>query len=301
MRNLVVLLAPLVLFGPSVATAQADNRVTILYDAFGSVATMTKDWGFSALIEIGGKRFLFDTGNNAEVFARNARACRDRPHGSRFVVMSHRHLDHTAGLDHLVSVNPGVTIYAPKESFGVFGSSLPSSFYRRDEDLPTHLRYYDGAPPDTMTFGSAWPEADFEYIDESMEVAPGIHVLSLVSDTPGTKELRELSLAIETREGLVVVVGCSHPGVERIVKAATAIDERVHLVVGGFHMPTAPDAEIQRVADVLKSTLHVQHLAPGHCTGEPAQHGFRRLWGKNYIYAGVGSVINLGLRETEKG
>lgn len=72
MRNLVVLLAPLVLFGPSVATAQADNRVTILYDAFGSVATMTKDWGFSALIEIGGKRFLFDTGNNAEVFARNA-------------------------------------------------------------------------------------------------------------------------------------------------------------------------------------------------------------------------------------
>lgn len=215
--------------------------------------------------------------------------------------MSHRHLDHTAGLDHLVRVNPGVTIYAPKESFGVFGSSLPSSFYRRDEDLPTHLRYYDGAPPDTMTFGSAWPEADFEYIDESMEVAPGIHVLSLVSDTPGTKELRELSLAIETREGLVVVVGCSHPGVERIVKAATAIDERVHLVVGGFHMPTAPDAEIQRVADVLKSTLHVQHLAPGHCTDEPAQHVFRRLWGKNYIYAGVGSVINLGLRETEKG
>ena len=49
-------------------------EITILYDAFGKPSAMTKDWGFSALIEYRGKRILFDTGNNADIFARNVRA-----------------------------------------------------------------------------------------------------------------------------------------------------------------------------------------------------------------------------------
>jgi len=49
-------------------------RVTILYDAFGKDSDVRKDWGFSALVEIAGKRILFDTGNNAEIFVANAKA-----------------------------------------------------------------------------------------------------------------------------------------------------------------------------------------------------------------------------------
>ena len=49
-------------------------------------------------------------------------------------------------------------------------------------------------------------------IDKTTEVAPGIWLIALVSDVPGTKELKELSLAVNTPEGLVLVVGCSHPG-----------------------------------------------------------------------------------------
>jgi len=44
-------------------------QITVLYDAFGKTPDMQKDWGFSAFIEYGGKRILFDTGNNAEIFA----------------------------------------------------------------------------------------------------------------------------------------------------------------------------------------------------------------------------------------
>src|SRR5438876_8637960 len=57
--------------------AQAESRtaqITVLYDAFGKTSTMKKDWGFAALIEYGGKRILFDTGNNAEIFAHNVAA-----------------------------------------------------------------------------------------------------------------------------------------------------------------------------------------------------------------------------------
>ena len=285
-------LAALLTFGVAVFAADPGNRVTILYDAFGDSA-LIKDWGFAAYVEYGGRRILFDTGNDAQIFAHNVQAAGVDLAALDFAVISHRHLDHTAGLSYLLRINPGVRIYAPKESFGVFGSSLPGSFYRKEESLPNRMRYYDGRPPETMTFGSAWPEAKFEVIDKAVEVAPGIHVLSLVSDNPGTRELRELSLVIQTPEGLVVVAGCSHPGIDKIVAAATAIDRRVALVMGGFHLPAAPDAEIARIGSTLKDALKVDRLAPGHCTGEPAFAEFRKVWGDRYLYAGVGSVIEL--------
>jgi len=72
-------------------------------------------------------------------------------------VISHRHLDHTAGLSHLLSVNPGVKIYVPQEILGgIFGTSAPGSFYRRDPTLPQHMRYFDDHPPERIVLGTAW-------------------------------------------------------------------------------------------------------------------------------------------------
>src|SRR5215470_11925288 len=188
------------------ARAQS-TRITVLYDAFGRDAAFAKDWGFSALVEHGGKRILFDTGNDAGTFAANVRAAKVDLRKLDFVVISHRHLDHTAGLEHLMTVNPSVTIYAPKETFGPFGSALPSGFYRKDGALADHERYFDGKPPDPLRFGSAWPKAKFVPIDAEMEIAPGVRLIALVPDVAGTKELRELSLALSTAKGVVLVVG----------------------------------------------------------------------------------------------
>jgi 7,8-dihydropterin-6-yl-methyl-4-(beta-D-ribofuranosyl)aminobenzene 5'-phosphate synthase len=281
--------------GPGVRQRPAppDNQVTILYDAFGNSPGMIKDWGYSALVEYGGKRILFDTGNNPETFARNVEAAGADLGSLDFVVISHRHLDHTAGLDHLLRVNPGVRIYAPKEPFGVFGSALPRTFYRTQTALPPEMRYYDGHADDTLTFGTAWPRGRFVPVDTTLEVVPGVHLVALVSETPGTRELRELSLVVETPRGVVVVAGCSHPGIERIVQAATRVDRRVHMVFGGFHLPAATDQEIGRIASALYDSHQVARVAPGHCTGEPAFYLFRNIWKERYTYAGVGSVIAL--------
>src|SRR6266699_1529917 len=109
------------------AAADAKGQITILYDAFGKDASMRKDGGFSALVEIAGKRILFDTGDNSDIFAANVKAKNVDLTNLDFVVLSHRHGDHMAGLTHVLSVNPKVKIYAPKEGFGIFGSSLPST------------------------------------------------------------------------------------------------------------------------------------------------------------------------------
>src|ERR1700741_1505283 len=144
------------------AAPESKSQITILYDAFGTDPSMTKDWGFSALVEVAGKRILFDTGNDADIFAANVRAKGVDLKTLDFIVLSHRHSDHMAGLNYVLSVNPAVRIYAPKEGFGIYGSSLPSSFYRKDETLPPEMRYYGGKPPEVMKFGSAWANAHFE-------------------------------------------------------------------------------------------------------------------------------------------
>jgi len=281
--------------GPVTAAAPVSrSRITILYDAFGTDSSMTKDWGFSALVEIAGKRILFDTGNDADIFAANVKAKGVDLKTLDFVVLSHRHSDHMAGLNYVLSVNPTVKIYAPKEGFGIYGSSLPSSFYRKDETLSPEMRYYGGAPPQIMKFGAAWRGANFELIDKTTEIAPGMTLIALVSDAVGTKELKELSLAINTPEGLVVVVGCSHPGIEKIVEAAAAINPKIHLIAGGFHLVVAPDDAIAKVVATLKDTYKVERIAPGHCTGEPTFAALKKAFGDRYIYAGLGTTVALG-------
>ncbi|MEY8875690.1 MAG: MBL fold metallo-hydrolase, partial [Leptothrix sp. (in: b-proteobacteria)] len=271
----------------------------VLYDAFGRDPALQKDWGYAALIEAGGKRILFDTGNNPEVLAHNARAKGVDLTRLNFVVMSHRHGDHMGGMNALLAQNPGVRIYAPKEGFGVYGGDLPGGFYRRDDSLPPEQRYYGGQAPEVLRFGSAWPQARFTLIDKTTQIAPGVHLISLVSDKVGTLEMRELSLAIETPAGLVLVVGCSHPGVDQIVQAAVAIQPQISLIAGGLHHVTAKDAEIASLVTVLHDTFQVAHVAPGHCTGEPTFAALKQAYGDHYLYAGLGSVFELARQPGE--
>jgi 7,8-dihydropterin-6-yl-methyl-4-(beta-D-ribofuranosyl)aminobenzene 5'-phosphate synthase len=276
------------------AAAEPNSQITILYDAFGTDAAMKKDWGFSALVEIAGKRILFDTGNDRDIFAANVKAKGIDLTNIDFVVLSHRHSDHMAGLNYVLSVNPTVKIYAPKEGFGIYGSSLPSSFYRKDESLAPQMRYFDGKPPEVMKFGTAWQGANIELIDKTTEIVPGITLIALVSDTPGTKELKELSLAVNTSDGVVLIIACAHPGVEKIVEAATAINPKIRLIAGGFHLVVAPDEVIAKAVAALKDTFKVENIAPGHCTGEPTFAALKQVFGDRYLYAGVGTSLQLG-------
>jgi 7,8-dihydropterin-6-yl-methyl-4-(beta-D-ribofuranosyl)aminobenzene 5'-phosphate synthase len=288
-----LILVGVLAFAGHAAPSPAPSRVTILYDAFGDRAGLTRDWGFAALVEYGGKRILFDTGNNAEAFAHNVRMLDVDLRTVDFAVISHRHGDHTAGLNYLLRVNPRVKIYAPKEGFGVFGAALPSTFYRRDSSLPERMRYFDGKPPAELTFGTPWPKASFVWVDGVTEVTPGISIFSTISEQPGTLELRELSLAIQTPQGLILLVGCSHPGIERIVEASTRVADHVHLIFGGLHLVTMQDAEIERTAAALHDRWRVDRIAPGHCTGEPAFAALQRAFGEQYVYAGLGSVVKV--------
>src|SRR5436190_17484918 len=92
--------------------------VTVLHDSFGRPSPLRKEWGFAALVEFGGRKILFDTGNNAATFADNCAAIGLDLTSIDYAVISHRHGDHTSGLNHLLKVNPAVTICTPDETCG---------------------------------------------------------------------------------------------------------------------------------------------------------------------------------------
>src|SRR5688572_23467793 len=92
------IIAPFTACAASAQTA-APARVTILFDAFGRPSDLRRGWGYSALIEYGGRRVLFDTGSNAANFEHNVKSLGVDLTKLDFVVITHRHNDHTAGLN----------------------------------------------------------------------------------------------------------------------------------------------------------------------------------------------------------
>lgn len=287
------LLAALLLMCSAAPEAAEIKQITNLYDAFGGPsAALVKDWGFAALVEYEGRRILFDTGNHADTFEHNVEALRIDLTRLDAVIISHRHGDHTSGLSHLLKVNPRVAIYVPQES-AFFKSPLPRDFLQRQPGLPVSLQYFEGKEPPRWSTGSPWQEANFQIVTETTTIFPGFHVLSVTSQKPGTLEMNELSLAILTPRGLAVVVGCSHPGVDRILERAAEIDSRIHTVVGGFHLVRTPQSEIRSVARVLRDVLKVERVAPAHCTSELGFSVLRELFGQRFDDAGLGEKIAL--------
>jgi 7,8-dihydropterin-6-yl-methyl-4-(beta-D-ribofuranosyl)aminobenzene 5'-phosphate synthase len=273
---------------------RAQNKVTILYDAFGESKELTKDWGFSALVEHNGKRILFDTGNNAAIFEHNVKALGVDLTKLDFVVISHRHADHTTGLRYVLKVNPNVTVYVPTDGGNGFGGApLPATFLRADESLPAKMRYFGGTDPEHFTSGKLYDTGNFVLVDRLTEVSPGIFLVRTVSQKTGTLELPELTLAIKRSDGLLLVDGCSHAGIEAILEATSAVDRRTEIVFGGLHLVTTPLVEIDALVENLETKWKVQRIAPGHCTTEPAFARLRKAYGQNYLYAGLGTTVEL--------
>jgi 7,8-dihydropterin-6-yl-methyl-4-(beta-D-ribofuranosyl)aminobenzene 5'-phosphate synthase len=271
-------------------------RATVIFDAFGKPSSLKRGWGYSLFIEHGRRRILFDTGGNNADFDANASTLGIDLKKLDFAVLSHRHNDHTAGLNHVLVENPDVTIYTPFEGGG-FNSPIPGplmNLVRRNvASVPEDLRYFGGNPPANMKPGAPWLGAHFMQIGEPKEVLPGIFLFSTRSDRPGTREMNEISMLMKTSEGGVLVVGCSHPGIEIILEAATKIEPRIHSVFGGFHLVDLADDEVTAMVMRLRDKWRIERMAAGHCTGQFAFAELGRIFGAKFEHAGVGSVIAL--------
>lgn len=278
--------------GAAPAGAALHGQVTILYDAFSRKTGIATDWGFAALVEVGGKRILFDTGNDAARFEKNANASGVDVAHLDMVVISHRHWDHTAGLAYVLRVNPHVPVYVPEEEF--FGPPTPPAFFSKNAapELPPEMRYFSGKVPATVPHGSPWPGANLILIAGATQIAPGIRLITTTSERAGTLEMHELSLLIDGPGGALLLVGCSHPGITKILANGTLDGTHVREIVGGIHEVLADKAELDATVSAVADQYKVETVALGHCSGEATFAAFRRRYGTRYQYAGVGEVLD---------
>ncbi len=105
--------------------------------------------------------------------------------------------------------------------------------------------------------------------------------------TSGPLDGFEQAAGVETSSGLVVIVGCSHPGVDRITKAVLEISgyKKAHLVIGGFHYPSP--RTLEGLAEMA------EFIAPAHCSGDEAKAYVRKRYPGKFVGVKTGSILNI--------
>jgi len=127
-----------------------------------------------------------------------------------------------------------------------------------------------------------------------IEVTPG-QVLgdSILTTGEISGNIPEQALLVRTEYGLVVITGCAHPGIVRIIESAIELtNDPVYLVLGGFHLGDKSKTEISAILANFRR-LGVQKAAPCHCSGESAIAMFADEYGQAFVQAGVGMVITI--------
>jgi 7,8-dihydropterin-6-yl-methyl-4-(beta-D-ribofuranosyl)aminobenzene 5'-phosphate synthase len=93
---------------------------------------------------------------------------------------------------------------------------------------------------------------------------------------------------------MVLLTGCSHPGIVKIIETAKRIhpEKRLLLVAGGFHLALKRTARIRKISEQLRQ-LGVEKIAPSHCTGNAAIKTFRDEWGASFVDLNIGDTFEV--------
>jgi 7,8-dihydropterin-6-yl-methyl-4-(beta-D-ribofuranosyl)aminobenzene 5'-phosphate synthase len=271
-------------------------RITVLVDnTVGSTNTLAEH-GLSMLIEAGGRRILFDTGQG--------RVLRDNLHALGIsldpldaLVLSHGHYDHTGGIT------------------AVLESSRPTRIFLHPAALEARFTKREKTPPRSIGI----PAASRAALDDARErvvwtrgateIVPGVwctgeiprvnpeeeSVQPFFLDDRGRKPdplIDDQALFIQTARGLVLVAGCAHAGVVNTLDhvCRIACQTEVAALIGGLHLGGASRKRLEMTGSAL-GRHNVGMIAPCHCSGLIAQSYFRSRFNSLVREVGAGSSL----------
>jgi 7,8-dihydropterin-6-yl-methyl-4-(beta-D-ribofuranosyl)aminobenzene 5'-phosphate synthase len=264
------------------------------------------EWGYSALVEVDGRRLLLDTGARAETVLQNARELGLDLAGVTDVVLTHNHWDHVGGLltlrrefskrnpAALSRVHVGRGIFWPRP--GADGKDDNGLLPLKAEFEATGGVFVEHADPAELMPG-VWitgpiprphPERNYDPAGR-VRTPSGVVEDDLPEDT---------ALVIDTQEGLIVLSGCGHAGIINTIEYARKVvrPAPVHAAIGGLHLFRADEAQLAWTAARLKE-FGLAHLLAAHCTGMEATFRLRELTGltrQTAVVGAVGSSFTLG-------
>ena len=235
-------------------------EIKILFDRQKLDKNFLAGWGVSYLI---GNHLLFDTGETPDCLLHNMSHMNVKIEDIKKVVISHDHFEHIGGLWEILQGNPGVDLYVC--------AGFSNDFRKKAKSF----------------------ECNIIEVEPFMEIGEGIHTTGQLEKRYGQDHVVEQALVLQTPKGVTIVTGCAHPGIinmVEIVKKHTLKD--VYLIIGGFHLMGSSHRELLHVNNRLME-LRVEHVGPGHCTGEEAESIFQKSFGKNFIDVKAGKNIDV--------
>jgi 7,8-dihydropterin-6-yl-methyl-4-(beta-D-ribofuranosyl)aminobenzene 5'-phosphate synthase len=232
-------------------------RFITLFDNYKHNQELTSLWGFSCLVELNnGKKLLFDTGSNGRVLVKNASHIGVDLINIDYLFISHPHWDHICGIDSIIELNPNITMIVP--------DSLSIHLIEDLKKLVKKVIVID------------------KHFTPLNEVGFGIYSTGVL------QPIGEQSLIIEDNKKLYIVIGCGHPGVDKIEELSLEkLNRPVEYIIGGFHLLRSTPPEIKRVIN----KINTKYITATHCTGDIAMGMIKILYKNRFLENGVGSII----------
>jgi 7,8-dihydropterin-6-yl-methyl-4-(beta-D-ribofuranosyl)aminobenzene 5'-phosphate synthase len=269
------------------------------------------EWGFSALVEADGHRILFDTGGRPDTVLKNARELKIDLSDVTDVILSHHHGDHVGGLLTLRRELAKQKPDALKKAYvgaGIFLSRTGPDGRELNEALLLKKEYQESG-------------GEFVMIDRPTELFPGAWLTGPVPRTHPERNWtvlgkirhedgrvvednlpEDMSMALDTDKGLVLISGCGHAGIINTLEYARrkVRDTGIHAALGGFHLFEADAATLDWTAAKLRS-MELQNFLGAHCTGIESVYGLRQRLDLGRASCSVGAVgsrfsLNSGLK-----
>jgi 7,8-dihydropterin-6-yl-methyl-4-(beta-D-ribofuranosyl)aminobenzene 5'-phosphate synthase len=235
---------------------QPDIQLTVVYDNNPCDQKLKTDWGFSCFVEGLEKSVLFDTGANGQILLSNMEKLGIRPEDIDVAVLSHAHRDHTGGLEDLLTRNSKIEVWLPD----FFSSDFKSQARKKG--------------------------AKVVEVTASRRICEG-------ASTSGVIEgwIKEQSLVLDTRKGLVLVTGCAHPRIVHIIARVKELFQKdIFMALGGFHLAGFDEKYIKEIILSFRES-GIRKVGPAHCSGDEARRLFGEEYRDDFIKIGVGKKI----------
>jgi 7,8-dihydropterin-6-yl-methyl-4-(beta-D-ribofuranosyl)aminobenzene 5'-phosphate synthase len=235
------------------------TRIVVLVDDNKYLENLVARRGLSIYVEARETYLLFDLGPNSNVLQYNADKLNINLDLIDAAIISHIHSDHIGGLNLLGWSSPFLKVYIPYDSM---------------EDIGRMVRNNGLVPVEVIDWINPWPHI---YITKPIHGPPWEHFL-----------------VIRDKRGLIILSGCMHPGVDKVLSIIKNYfrDEKILGVIGGFHLENAPEKIVRASIDALMNKYEVEKVIPLHCSGNL----FRNILVKEYpdrvVIGGVGLEYN---------
>jgi 7,8-dihydropterin-6-yl-methyl-4-(beta-D-ribofuranosyl)aminobenzene 5'-phosphate synthase len=249
--------------------------VTLIENSLGEHLDLQNEHGLSFLIRIDREQIIFDTGQSAK-FIRNAAVLNFDLHRTNQVVLSHGHYDHSGGFRDLVNtignsfqLHIGPDFLKPKYAqnngaLKFLGNNFDDE-YLRSKRIETCYVEQDVVEIVPGVYGVA----NFEKMTDFEPINPRFCFCSGTQRTIDRFE-DEVVVVVDHPRGLIVLLGCSHPGVVNILKTIVKrFNKPVFAILGGTHLVEADEERLRQTFAFFRQ-LNPSMLGISHCSGEKA-------------------------------